>query len=182
MMILKNLSRDKILLARVVGILLVLLSFPLEKLGSSGSDGDHGEDFPTVSGDTRSQYQAELERELKAILETVQGAGQVKVMVVLEDTGEKVVEKDVQSESSSVRDAGESEGNTSEDSFSSQENTVMESGQTPWVAREILPRVTGIAVVAQGGENATVKSEISSLLEALFGLPAHKIKVLEGEF
>ncbi|MGN0294597.1 MAG: hypothetical protein ACI4D3_11410 [Lachnospiraceae bacterium] len=179
-MILKNLSKDKILLALVAGILLFLLSFPLEKLGSTGSDGENAADSPVISGDTRSQYQAELEQELKALLEKVQGAGQVKVMVVLEDTGEKVVEKDVQSESSSVRGNGEED--TSEDSFSSQENTVMENGQTPWVAREILPRVTGIAVVAQGGGSAAVKSEISSMLEALFGLPAHKIKVLEGEF
>ncbi|MDD7391097.1 MAG: hypothetical protein PUG60_15865 [Lachnospiraceae bacterium] len=179
-MVLKNLSRDKILLALVVGILLFLLSFPLEKLGSAGDTGDLSENQPSVSGDTRSQYQAELEKELKALLENVQGAGNVKVMVVLEDGGEKIVEKDVQSESSSSRD-GEENGSSGEN-FSSQENTVMENGQTPWISREILPRVSGIAVVAQGGGNAVVKSEISSMLEALFGLPAHKIKVLEGDF
>lgn len=179
-MVFKNLSRDKILLALVVGILLFLLSFPLEKLGSTGKDEKNSADSPEISGDSRSQYQSELEKELKTLLETVQGAGQVKVMIVLEDSGEKVVEKDMQTESSSIRDEGES--GSSEDSFSSQENTVMENAQTPWVAREILPRVTGIAVVAEGGGNAVVKSEISSMLEALFGLPAHKIKVLEGDF
>lgn len=58
----------------------------------------------------------------------------------------------------------------------------MENDQVPWVSQELLPEVAGIAVAAEGGGNAVVKSEISSMLEALFGLPAHKIKVLEGNF
>ena len=128
-----------------------------------------------ISGSSRLEYQQELEKELKTLLEKVRGAGQVRVMVILADSGEKVVEKDVQTESSSTDD-------TSEENYSLQENTVMENGQIPWVSREILPQVTGIAVVAEGGGNAVVQSEISGMLEALFGLPAHKIKVLEGDF
>lgn len=179
-MILKNLSKDKILLGLVAGILLFLLSFPLEKLSTMGNGSGSSADSPAISGDSRLQYQQELERELKTLLENVQGAGQVNVMVILEDSGEKIVEKDLQTESRSANDSGTD--SASEEDYSSQENTVMENGQTPWVAREILPRVTGIAVVAEGGKNAVVKSEISSMLEALFGLPAHKIKVLEGDF
>lgn len=179
-MTLKNLSKDKILLGLVAGILLFLLSFPLEKLSTTGSNTDN----PTFSSDSsenrRYLYQQELEQELKEILENVQGAGQVKVMVILADTGEKMVEKDVQTESSSVTD--NAADGSSQENFTSQENTVMENGQIPWVAREMLPQVSGIAVVAQGGKNAVVKSEISSMIQALFGLPAHKIKVLEGDF
>ena len=171
----KNLSKDKIVLALVVGILLFLLSFPLEKLSTVGSGSDEEKELQAISGSNRLEYQQELEKELKTLLEKVRGAGQVRVMVILADSGEKVVEKDVQTESSSTDD-------TSEENYSLQENTVMENGQIPWVSREILPQVTGIAVVAEGGGNAVVQSEISGMLEALFGLPAHKIKVLEGDF
>ena len=179
-MVLKNFSKDKILLGLVVGILLFLLSFPLEKLYSSGNGKADTADSLKTSGTGSLQYQKELEEQLEALLEKVQGAGRVKVMVTLEDTGEKIVEKDMQTESRSISDSG-ADG-ASEENYSSQESTVMENGQTPWVSREILPGVAGIAVVAEGGKNALVKSEISSMLEALFGIPAHKIKVLEGEF
>lgn len=177
--IFKNLSKDKILLGLVVGILLFLLSFPLEKLSFTDKASQSSENS-ALTNRNETQYKETLERELEELLETVQGAGQVRVLVVLKDNGEKVVEKDVQTESSGVTEGG-TDG-TREEHFSSQENTVLENGQTPWISREILPEVTGIAVVAEGGGSAVVKSEISSMLEALFSLPVHKIKVLEGNF
>ena len=39
--------------------------------------------------------------------------------------------------------------------------------------------MTGIVVAAEGGDNAAVKAEISEAMEALFDVPAHKIKVLK---
>ena len=175
---LKNLSKDKILLGLVVGILLFLLSFPLEKLDITGESEKSVKCSDSAA--LEASYKETLEKELEELLETVQGAGRVRVLVVLKDSGEKIVEKDAQTESSSTKESG---GNGSfEENFSSQETTVLENGQAPWVSREILPEVTGIAVVAEGGGSAVVKSEISSMLEALFGLPAHKIKVLEGNF
>lgn len=44
---------------------------------------------------------------------------------------------------------------------------------------EIYPEVTGIIISADGGGNTLVKTEISEAMEALFGLPAHKIKILK---
>lgn len=39
--------------------------------------------------------------------------------------------------------------------------------------------VLGIIISADGGGSSVVKTEISEAMEALFGLPAHKIKVLK---
>lgn len=39
--------------------------------------------------------------------------------------------------------------------------------------------VLGIIISADGGGSAVVKAEISEAMEALFGLPSHKIKVLK---
>ena len=44
---------------------------------------------------------------------------------------------------------------------------------------ELTPEVAGIVISADGGGNASVRAEISEAMEALFGLPAHKIKVLK---
>ncbi len=39
--------------------------------------------------------------------------------------------------------------------------------------------IEGVIVVAGGGGNGTVSASITSAIEALLGIPAHKIKVLK---
>lgn len=41
------------------------------------------------------------------------------------------------------------------------------------------PELSGIIISADGGGSSVVKAEISEAMEALFGLPSHKIKVLK---
>ena len=47
------------------------------------------------------------------------------------------------------------------------------------VAKEVYPEIAGIVISAYGGGNPSVQAEISEAMEALFGLPANKIKVLK---
>ena len=49
----------------------------------------------------------------------------------------------------------------------------------PIVEKELYPEISGIVISASGGGNPTVQAEISAAMEALFDLPAHKIKVLK---
>ena len=44
---------------------------------------------------------------------------------------------------------------------------------------EPIQEVLGIIISADGGGSSVVKAEISQAMEALFGLPSHKIKVLK---
>ena len=44
---------------------------------------------------------------------------------------------------------------------------------------ETVREVLGIIISADGGGSSVVKAEISEAMEALFGLPSHKIKVLK---
>ena len=39
--------------------------------------------------------------------------------------------------------------------------------------------IEGVVIVAQGGDNGSVAADITSALEALLGIPVHKIKVLK---
>ena len=53
------------------------------------------------------------------------------------------------------------------------------SEKVPVIEKELRPEIEGIVVSAQGGGNAAVRAEISEAMEALFNIPAHKIKVLK---
>ena len=50
---------------------------------------------------------------------------------------------------------------------------------TPFVAKTITPKVEGVLVVAEGAGKGNMTSEITQIAQALFGVEAHKVKVLE---
>ncbi len=52
------------------------------------------------------------------------------------------------------------------------------TGYVSW-EQEVSPEVTGVVISADGGGSPTVQAEISQAMEALFGIPSHKIKVLK---
>lgn len=51
--------------------------------------------------------------------------------------------------------------------------------KTTMFEEEPSQEVLGIIISADGGGSSVVKAEISEAMEALFGLPSHKIKVLK---
>ena len=51
--------------------------------------------------------------------------------------------------------------------------------ETPFVNRAILPKIDGVLIVAEGGDDSEVRKNISESVEALFGLDAHKIKIVK---
>lgn len=125
----------------------------------------------------------ELEEKLENLLSSVQGVGQVKVMLTLADKGEKIVEKDIPLERSNVVENDSAGGNRSTNEMFSQEETVYitnsEGEKIPYVIRETSARVLGVSVVAQGGDREEVQKNISEMIQALFGIEEHKIKVVK---
>ena len=41
------------------------------------------------------------------------------------------------------------------------------------------PEIEGVLVIAEGGENAVVIQNITEAIQALFGVEAHKIKIMK---
>ena len=120
--------------------------------GSAGAAGSRNAQTGAAS------YEKELEDRIRTILAGVEGVGEVDVLVVLKSSEEKVLRID-QNSSSAV--------------------TEEEQSSAPVVEKEIMPEISGIVISADGGASAVVRTEISEAMQALFGLPAHKIKVLK---
>ena len=94
-------------------------------------------------------------------------------MIILEDEGESVVEKDVSRESS--------QGNKGEEktTASSSETTTVFSGEEPYETKVITPEIRGICIVAQGAGDDEVRVKIYQAVQALFSIEAHKISIVE---
>ncbi len=128
-------------------------------------------------------YVEALEQRLEAILSNMDGAGAVSVMITLDSTYEQVLQKDTESELSNVQESDASGGSRITSESSSSQVTIYEENaqgeKVPYVIKMNTPKISGVFVVAQGGGNDTVCKNITDVIQALFGIEAHKIKVVK---
>ena len=221
-----KMTKEKWLFLLLLGVLLMILSFPLpggersEKkknvkaqsseagfgtgavplwtgeshasgTGNGGQEGDFGssdgqEASPVAAPvGKEGSYEAQLEARIKDILKSVEGVGKVDVMVVLKSSSEKVVRVDRSTSTNTTQERDSGGGARDVTSSQMEENTVLAGsgtgtgGNSPIIEKEISPEISGIIISAEGGGSGAVKTEISQAMEALFGLPPHKIKVLK---
>ena len=55
----------------------------------------------------------------------------------------------------------------------------LSDGEIPYVKQELSPVIEGVLVVAEGGDNAVVKQNITEVVQALFGVDTHKIRLMK---
>jgi stage III sporulation protein AG len=165
----KGMKKSTWLVLLLVGILLMVVAVPTsEKNEEEEAQTTKDEELSVQTAD----YVTELENRLEQTLSQIEGAGKVTVMITLEDTGEKEVEKDETTRQSKDETSSEYEQST---------QTVYDESKdsTPYISNEKYPLVKGVCVVAQGGGDSSVKEKILSVVEALFGLGANKIVVVK---
>ena len=180
---LKGLKKVQWIVYLLLGALLVVIAIPVKKKDSGKSTGSETDtEAVTPAADTAASQEEEMERRLEAALARVEGVGEVQVVLSLESTNQKVVEKDIPSSKSSQSSSG-SDGSSSSSAASTEESTVYQKGsdgsETPYVIQETYPEVRGVLVVAQGGDNPVVVQQIQEAVMALFRVEAHKIKVMK---
>ena len=190
----KNIKKTDWIVLGLIGAILLVIMLPDGSAGGGGmtwSGGNHhsgtvtedtGEDIVIAEEKEAEQYTSYLEEKLEGVLGEMEGVGKVKVMITLSDYGESVVEKDTVDVTSSVNETDSNGGSRNSFEREIQSETVQvenDSGTYPYVGKEILPTIEGIVVVAEGGGNATVVSQISKAAMALFPIEAHKIIVVK---
>jgi stage III sporulation protein AG len=175
--------KNQIVILLLLGILLVVITIPT---GSTKDEAEtKGESVLVQSTvDTTSEsYETYLEERVARALEYVDGAGKVEVLLTLKNTGEKIVEKDTQSSSQKTQEEDSSGGSRTVQDNSNDRTSIYErasdGSQTPYVTQEICPEIEGVVVIAQGGDNAVVVQNITEAIQALFGVDAHKIKIMK---
>lgn len=182
---LRHMRKDQLLIFFLVGVLLLVIALPAgtkEKEKASGRNEIGGEE--EVGNQAEEQdYARYLERRLEETLSQLDGAGNVRVMVTLQSSAQKIVEKDTQGERDAITEEDSQGGRRTSENTSHQETTVYEGvgekSQEPYVSKELTPRVEGVVVLAEGGENALVKRNITEAIQALFGIDTHKIRIMK---
>ena len=175
-------KKNQLIILLLTGVLLLVIVVPLPE----NADQDSADPVAASAqeGNEDSQkYEEYLEKRTEETLRHVEGVGEVEVMITLRSTGQKIVEKDQQSSSQSTEETDSTGGTRSTEESSSDKTSVYEQGtdgsQIPYVTKEISPEVEGVVVIADGGDNAVVVRNITEAVQALFGVEAHKIKIMK---
>lgn len=136
-----------------------------------------------ITPDTPRDELGELEQRLEQILSEIEGAGHVKVMITGISDGE-VVHVFNQVEESSLQEEQDEKGivNKTDEIRREQELAFMDgnSGERiPVISKKLRPEIRGVVVVADGAGSSVVCRNITSAVEVLMGIPAHRIQVLK---
>ena len=176
----KKLKRSDWLILVLAGILILIIALPTDT--KQKKQAEKSKENISKENNTMEASKDEIERKLEDILEKIDGAGDVKVMITYQDSGTQVVEKDKNTSENSLEESDSTGGVRSTKEQQLQESTVYEdadAGNTPFVSKELLPKVEGILIVASGGDNQKVKQNISEAVLALFQVEAHRIKIVK---
>lgn len=172
----KALRKDQILIGILAGVLLLVIAVPHEEERQKMPEIKQEPPIIMTEQNTQTDW---MERELRNLLEQVEGVGKTQVMITVKTSGKKLVEKDTSISEEEERN-GE-QGNTS--SVRTEKTTVYQrdgdGNEIPFVTEETAPEIEGVLIAAQGGNNLAVAENIREAAQVLFGVEAHKIKVMK---
>ena len=151
---------------------------------TAAGDGTAGYDETAGTGYVweQEQYIKEMEAKAESLLSGVNGAGQVKVMITLRASSEQVVEKNMPVTRSQTSEQDSQGGSRMVSEFATEDATVYRKGngyEEPYVVKTLSPSVEGVVVVAEGAGNGEVSKNLSEAVQILFGVEAHRVKVLK---
>ncbi len=184
----KSFKKEQILILLLCGVLLLVIALPADAPSTDARQQEetrmNTQETQTPDSGAAEERTRRLENRLKTILSKVEGIGKTEVMLTLKSDGKRMIEKDLE-ESQGKEENQEENGASASDQSSSRESTVYQrdaqGNELPYVTEELEPEIAGVLVIAQGAGNAAVVSEITEAVMALFGVEAHKIKVMKME-
>ena len=183
----KKLGKDQCLILILAGILLCVISLPVEKDKSKSDLLDASETIikseHTFGEEEDADYVEYWEKRLEESLRCVEGAGRVRVLIYTGESEEMILAREGAEENSDTTETDASGGNRHIQE-SRQDKTVVctvdERGQNvPLVIKTIAPSVEGVVVIAQGADRAQVRRDIIEAIQVLFDVDMNRISIIK---
>ena len=162
----KQLNLDKkTIVILIVGFLGIFVMF----LSEYNVQEDDSEEMATYNTD--EEYCIYLENKIQSYIEKIDGAGKTKVIITLSETTEYIYatdDKDVRKNNSN-----------SDDSTIEKDHVIIENNNNDvgLLIKTIEPKVRGVAVSCEGGDNTKVQQQIFSTIEALLDIKTSNISI-----
>ena len=183
----KKLRKDQCLILILAGVLLCVVSLPVEKEKTKSDLLDASETIikneHTFEEEASADYVEYWEKKLEESLRCVEGAGKVRVLIYTGESEEMILAREGAEENSDTTETDASGGNRHIQE-SRQDKTVVctvdERGQdVPLVIKTIAPSVEGVVVIAQGADRAQVRRDIIEAIQVLFDVDMNRISIIK---
>lgn len=163
---LRKIGKEKLILLAFAGILFIGSSY-FESVGH-----DENEETTLENNVQSDRYEDTVKEEIKEMIESIDGISNVQVMVTLKSGSEKVLQED-------------SDSSTKENGDKTVKKTTVilnqNGGDSPYVIKEVYPKIEGVAITASGLQSSNKSGEIVNMVAALFDIPVHKISVINNK-
>lgn len=128
-------------------------------------------------------YERVLERRLSEVLSMVHGAGRVEVMLTFSQSREIILAEDAVVNETSIKEEDSAGGSRESSSLAKDMRTILVQspggGQEPIILREIVPRVEGVIIVAEGGDSVFIREALMRAATTVLGVDIHRVQVLQ---
>ncbi len=205
----KLLRKENLVVLILSGVLLFIIALPTKETGGTESTEDNswnavGQQMQTKifgaevlqeekaqkqygsaeSGQTATQetYTEIMEQKLTDILSDMADAGRVRVMITLKSSEELVLEKEEPVNRSATNENDAQGGSRIINQLETGDTTVYRtdgSSSEPYVVKTLTPQIEGVLIVAEGAGKGNVNQAMTEIAQALFGVEAHKVKVVK---
>ena len=161
----------KIIIPLLLVAFVILLYYSTKESSLSSS-------VSNVSYTSSLEYSNILESKLKGLLGSIDGVGNVSVMVTLESGPELKIATQIDERTNTTTN---SSGTTTSVTIVEEPIIITQKGEdSPLVLMEILPVVKGVVVVAEGAKDVGVKLQLLEAVQALLDLASVNIQILWG--
>ena len=128
------------------------------------------------------RHEAYLERRLEGILRTMDGVGQVRVMITLSSRSSRVYAENVVRSEATTSEQDDVGGQRQQQDTQSQQTIVTINGQggyqQPILVREYEPAVEGVIISAQGAGDPRIRAELLAAAQVALGVDLNSVQVL----
>lgn len=128
-----------------------------------------------------TEIEQSYEKELKELLEQIQGVSNVEVMINLDATKLKIYEKNTTVTKQDTKENDKNGGERTIEDYSEDKKVVLTrqgDQEVPLLLQTKKPTVRGVLVVAKGADHMQVKQWIVESVSRVLDVPSHRISVM----
>ncbi len=162
-----------LIIGGLLGIMLIFLS----QCNGKEESVNVGKEVTAVSAE---EYRDSLENEVKRIVTDISGDENPTVVVTLE-SGIRYSYADVSETSSSVSTSQSGESNSENSTRSYITVRDPDGGEKALLLTEIMPKVRGVAVICNGGDDETTAQKIEGAVTAAFNITSKRVYIAGGK-
>ena len=170
----------------VLIVILIVTIILINTIWSGGSKTNEKENLDNTSKmlaiESSTEQNENLEAKMEKILSTIKDVGKVNVFINYAETSSFVPIYDEKTITSNIIEEDTSGGSRNTTETESEKQVVFSESsgsKEPIAQKTVMPVIQGAIITAEGGANATVKTNITNAVQAVTGLSIDKIQVFE---